>query len=538
LFASAGTKTVTNGIVPNSNAVQFNQAGTFYWQAVYSGDFNNNSATSTCTSEVVTISPNGPSITTTLSATTGAIGDTVHDSSTLTGATANAGGTVTYTVYTDNTCDTFFADAGTKTVTNGVPADSDGVQFNQAGSFFWQAVYSGDANNTGATSTCTDEKLIISPNGPSITTTLSATTGAIGDTVHDSSTLTGATANAGGTVTYTVYSDNTCTTSVASAGTKTVTNGVVPDSDAVTFNAAGSFFWQAVYSGDANNTGATSTCTDEKLIISPNGPSISTTLSATEINVGGSVSDSATLTGATSDAGGTVTYTVYNDNACTTSVASAGTKTVTNGVVPDSDAVTFNTAGDFFWQAVYSGDANNSGATSTCTEEHLVVKKPVKSQITPTATTCAQFRDGTAGTLSELLYTVKSGSINSVAPGVFFYWISVDAVQGSNTFVIHQNITTGNFDSHFFNMASGSAVFTSNCVKLTGTNSNITQAGADTTVTFNASSAGTYIIGIKYDSASVKGFAPPSGGTGGTTAHYEFSTGGTGIQGIDLKPKP
>src|SRR2546427_7829950 len=38
LFAAAGTKTVTNASVPDSNAVQFNQAGTFYWQAVYSSD--------------------------------------------------------------------------------------------------------------------------------------------------------------------------------------------------------------------------------------------------------------------------------------------------------------------------------------------------------------------------------------------------------------------------------------------------------------------------------------------------------------------
>jgi hypothetical protein len=82
--------------------------------------------------------------------------------------------------------------------------------------------------------------------------------------------------------------------------------------------------------------------------------------------------------GATADAGGTVTYTVYSDNTCSTQVADAGTKTVTNGNVPDSDPVTFNDAGTFFWQAVYSGDANNNGATSDCTSEKLLVKaKPV-----------------------------------------------------------------------------------------------------------------------------------------------------------------
>ena len=185
-----------------------------------------------------------------------------------------------------------------------------------------------------------------------------------------------------------------------------------------------------------------------------------------------------------------------------------------------------------------TGTADSDESEPDSDDETVPIPKPVESQIAPTATTCAQFRDGTAATLSELLYMTKSGTINSVAPGVFFYWIKVDAVAGSNTFVIHQNITTNNFasgDPHFFSMASGSAVFTSSCVKLTGTNSTITQSGADTTVTFNASSAGTYIIGIKYDSGSVKGFAPPTGNNG--IAHYEFSTGGTGIEGIDLKPK-
>src|SRR5439155_3014798 len=67
--------------------------------------------------------------------------------------------------------------------------------------------------------------------------------------------------------------------------------------------------------------------------------SVSTTLSANSITVGGSAYDSATLSGATSNAGGTVTYSVYDNATCTApAVASGGTKTVTNGVVPNSDA--------------------------------------------------------------------------------------------------------------------------------------------------------------------------------------------------------
>lgn len=102
---------------------------------------------------------------------------------------------------------------------------------------------------------------------PSISTTLSRSTGSIGDSVRDSASLTGATATAGGSVTYTVYSDSACTAKVADGGTVTVTNGTVPDSNPVTFNTAGVYYWQAVYSGDPRNNGATSPCTSEELVI-------------------------------------------------------------------------------------------------------------------------------------------------------------------------------------------------------------------------------------------------------------------------------
>src|SRR5262249_14733711 len=207
---------------------------------------------------------------------------------------------------------------------------------------------------------------------PTIATTLSASTVSVGDAVHDSATLTGATADAAGTATYTVYSHRACTLNARDAGTVTVNNGAVPDSNALTFNTAGTFFWQASYSGDANNNPAISDCTSEKLVVKAN-PTISTTLSDTSVGIGGPVHDSATLSGATGDAGGTVTYTVYSDSGCTKDARDAGTVTVSNGSVPDSNPLTFGHAGTFFWQAVYSGDAKNNGATSACTSEKLVV---------------------------------------------------------------------------------------------------------------------------------------------------------------------
>ena len=209
-------------------------------------------------------------------------------------------------------------------------------------------------------------------------------TGSSGDSFYDTSTLTGATLNAGGTVTYSVYSNNTCTGTPVASSTKNVTNGSVADSDPVKLNDAGTYYWQAVYGGDANNNTATSACSDETVLVK-NGPSIATKLNGDQpsisVPVGSSVHDTATLTGATADVGGTVTYKAYSDSACSTGARDAGTKPVASGIVTQSDSLEFNSAGTFYWQAVYSGDAKNEGATSDCTSEVLTVtpKNPTGS---------------------------------------------------------------------------------------------------------------------------------------------------------------
>jgi hypothetical protein len=115
---------------------------------------------------------------------------------------------------------------------------------------------------------------------------------------------------------------------------------------------------------------------------------------------------------------------------------------------------------------------------------------------------------------------------------VFFYWVSVTvATPGAKTFTITQTITTGNFTGHF-DIASGSSVFTSNCNSLSETFTQNPTTGA-LTVQFNAPTAGTYIIGIKYDSKSIVGDNAPSPGT---TVHYDFATTGVpgSTSGLDL----
>jgi hypothetical protein len=114
---------------------------------------------------------------------------------------------------------------------------------------------------------------------------------------------------------------------------------------------------------------------------------------------------------------------------------------------------------------------------------------------------------------------------------VFFYWVFVTAPAGNNTFTITETITTGNFTG-LFDFASGSNVFASNCNSVSDTITQNPTTGA-VTVQFNAPTAGTYIISIKYDSKSIVGNPAPAPGT---TVHYNFATTGVAgsTQGLDL----
>jgi hypothetical protein len=101
------------------------------------------------------------------------------------------------------------------------------------------------------------------------------------------------------------------------------------------------------------------------------------------VPTGTAVTDQATLSGETSTAGGTATYTVYTDNACTVpftgGVGNAGTVGVTDGVVGASNPVTLTASGSntkYYWQATYTGDAANAPSTSTCTAEVATVTPP------------------------------------------------------------------------------------------------------------------------------------------------------------------
>ncbi|HEX3612074.1 MAG TPA: Ig-like domain repeat protein [Sporichthyaceae bacterium] len=120
------------------------------------------------------------------------------------------------------------------------------------------------------------------------------------------------------------------------------------------------------------------------------GPSNATLSSivSTSGTVGSSVTDTATLTGATSDASGTILFTLFTGGACGGSVAFQDVEYVSSGAAT-SAAYTPLAAGTYSFLAVYSGDLKNSGATAACASVTLSKTTPTLSSspnVTPPGT--------------------------------------------------------------------------------------------------------------------------------------------------------
>ena len=406
-LAKSGTpETITTpGTLPASAPVTLTSAGTYYWQASYSGDTTNASSTSTCGNagevETVSVAPQPTSVATSLSgggqsgtSISVPTGTAVTDTATLSGTNASsATGTVTYDVYSDAGCTTLAKSGTPETITTpGTLPASAPVTLTSAGTYYWQASYSGDTTNASSTSTCGNagevETVSVAPQPTSVATSLSgggqsgtSISVPTGTAVTDTATLSGTNASsATGTVTYDVYSDAGCTTLAKSGTPETITTpGTLPASAPVTLTSAGTYYWQASYSGDTTNASSTSTCGNtgevETVSVAPQPTSVATSLSGggqsgTSISVptGTAVTDTATLSGTNaSSATGTVTYDVYSDAGCTTLAKSGTPETITTpGTLPASAPVTLTSAGTYYWQASYSGDTTNASSTSTC----------------------------------------------------------------------------------------------------------------------------------------------------------------------------
>jgi hypothetical protein len=395
LFSDAAcTSGITTGLSPvtvngngNYNSGNFTPTavGTYYWTASYSGDLNNAPSSTACgdANESSVVTKKQPALTTiaTVSVT---IGDPISDTATLSNATSDAGGTITFRLFfNDNTCaanSEVNTGLSPVTVTGNGNYNSGNFTPTAVGTYYWTASYSGDAKNLTVSTACNDanESSVVTKKQPALTTIATASV-TIGDPISDTATLSNATSDAGGTITFRLFfNDNTCAAnSEVNTGLSpvTVTGNGNYNSGNFTPTAVGTYYWTASYSGDAKNLAVSTACNDanESSVVNKAPSNI-----ATEQRV--FPQDAATISASAGGSPtGSVTFSLFGPNDTTCSAAAVFTQTVSLSGSPAS-ASTTNTAfsvsaanaGNYRWVAAYGGDPTHEGSTSNCTENFTV----------------------------------------------------------------------------------------------------------------------------------------------------------------------
>jgi hypothetical protein len=204
------------------------------------------------------------------------IGGKIHDSAVLIGAALGPTptGTITFRLYgpNDPTC------SGPVAATYGPLSASQTTispDFSPtaSGTYYWVADYSGDNTYAPQTSACGQETVQVTDVTPKITTMASPGVQAGSGTIHDTATLTGGMSPTG-TVEFVLFApdDPTCASkTVPFISTVPVGDPSSVVSGSFTPTVAGTYHWEAMYSGDTHNGAVTSGCSDanESVTVTP-----------------------------------------------------------------------------------------------------------------------------------------------------------------------------------------------------------------------------------------------------------------------------
>lgn len=382
--AAAFTNTVSvsgNGTYNTSSGFTSNAVGTWHWKASYSGDSNNNSVTSVCADEPVTIGKlNSSTVTEIHNASEQVVtsvdaGTTVHDKATVSGSGPTPTGNVNFTFYSNHTCSGDGSGAGTIALVSGVahPSSSEGPL--NAGSYSFKAHYNGDGVYNPSDAVC--EPLAVNQLTPTVVTEIhkadeSLVSGsvALGTTIHDKATVSGSSPAVTGSVNFRFYSNNSCSGDGSAAGSNiSLVSGVAHPSSSEGPLATGFYSFKAHYNGDTNYVAGDSAC--EPLTVNKSDTTTTTQVHNPShqdvtnglVPLGTAVHDSATV-GTQVDSfviGGTVTYHFFTDSQCegdsTDETAAVGNESSPTGALA---------TGSYSYRADYNGDVNYHSSTGAC----------------------------------------------------------------------------------------------------------------------------------------------------------------------------
>jgi hypothetical protein len=382
-----GSGTLSGGVATYSTTTL--PVGSDSITAVYSGDSNFTTQTSSALTQTVNPAVNVPTTTTLQSSADPSVyGQSVTFTATVTGSGGTPTGSVTFMNGT--------ATLATKTLSGGSASFT--TTSLAAGSYGVTAVYSGDTTFAGDTSTAltqtvnkatTTDQLTVSPS-PAL----------VGQTVTLTSTLSVVAPGGGvpgGTVT---FLDGTTTLAMVrmSGGVATFQT---------TSLAIGTHSLSAVWHGDSNNIGSTSSVVTET--VNSAGKTTSTTAlqsSADPSVYGQSVTFTATVTGS----GGTPTGTVTFLNG----TATLGSSTLSNGTATWTTSAL--APGGYSITAAYAGDSNFATSTSTTLTQTV-------NQDAATVALSSSLNPSTAGQSVTFTATVAAVSPGAGTPtgSVTFY---------------------------------------------------------------------------------------------------------------------
>src|SRR5207244_4433848 len=232
-----------------------------------------------------------------------------------------------------------------------------------ATTYYWFPSHSVAANNTPSSSSCRQPPSTARHPYPTLFRSQLPAAATVGANFKDKATLSGLFGTPpGGSVSWKLYANNKCEgEALASEGPVAVgKDGDYETPHGSSPSAAGSYYWVASYSGDANNKAASSGCGDEPITVGQASPGIETTQLPAAATVGANFKDKATLSGLFgTPPGGSVSWKLYANNKCEgEALASEGPVAVgKDGDYETPHGSSPSAAGSYYWVASYSGDA-------------------------------------------------------------------------------------------------------------------------------------------------------------------------------------
>jgi hypothetical protein len=298
----AGTnKSVSSGTA-TSDVKSFTSAGTVYWRAFFDGTGISTDSSSLC-NEVLNIRQNSSTVTelhetdengaditpdsNNGTSITVSVGANVTDYATVTPTTAT--GSVAFRYYSGNnaltdcatdragflnngTAPSLGTAAGGEAVSGG-SAKSTTTAFNDAGTFYWVAFFTGTGLNNNSVSACDGEVLTVQKGAPTLATSPTLRP-------QDSATLSGILAGGSpqATITFELFGPGNATCDPAgdapvyNSGPINVTGNGTVTTDNTTFvidssSPTGTYRWLVSYSGDSKNEGNSKACGVEQFTV-------------------------------------------------------------------------------------------------------------------------------------------------------------------------------------------------------------------------------------------------------------------------------